>query len=179
MAALLLSAGLAGEDFWAPKVKLWPWLTLLVAAGVFQQSLGLKIDTAIAENRDYTERVVWISIASILQLGEFVLVGWVGKPPSALLAVYTVGWALFGVHCTFHSAFTGPNTEKLTGFAVRYRSRRWVEAIYSCLGWAAKIGVVATELEHLLYNQYTNVVGLVSLGVMLISLGLTAWFAHP
>ena len=97
-----------------------------------------------------------ILVASALQVGEFLIVSFAGDPPFTVFLSYVVGWSLFGVHCSLHAAVTAlvyeapQTTDGCTSYlTTRYANRDWVESIYSCLGWGAKITVFATEYIYL------------------------------
>ena len=80
--------------------------------------------------------------AWILQATEFYFAIDRGGP-TTLKITYIVFWSTFGVHCGLALyAFEKPNWP-------RYNSPVWVETMYSCLGWTAKIAVFAVEWAYL------------------------------
>lgn len=141
------------------------YLALLIIMSALQQYCGSIIDSSLQKAQDpdsvFTPNFLRVSLlitfASCLQVAEFVIVSYVGSPPFAVFISYVVGWSLFGVHCVIHASVTSQLA--LSGsaeigtvssfFLVRYGNRDWVEAVYSCLGWAAKIAVFSTEYVYL------------------------------
>lgn len=133
-------------------------VAVLIAAGVVQQLIGSIIDRRV-EDRPWA---LWWAAAAI-QAGEFALVGSSGPDPN-LLAAYIAGWSLFGVHCGLHILYSA---------SPPYGDREWVEAVYSCLGWAAKLAVVLTEVA-VLDGGDGGLVLAFALSVMALALALTA-----
>lgn len=129
------------------------WLVVLILLSSIQQSLGYLIDTNITSSGAR----LGIVLASLMQLAEFTIVAVIAGPPPGLMAVYVVWWSLFGVHCGLHASFvSAPGGKFVGGLSERYSKRAWVEAIYSCLGWAAKLAVVVTETSYL-WTGHTGV----------------------
>ena len=174
-AAVLLSAGLAGDQFWAPASELWHWLVPLVILSTVQQTWGYLIDRNIETKTQQLQTQLLIVAASVFQLAEFVIVQVAGKPPLPLMVVYTVGWSFFGFHCALHAAYRFSGSDGLAG--KRYNNRAWVEAIYSCLGWSAKLGVVITELQYLTGGKDGELLAGVGVGTIVASVAATAVFA--
>ena len=100
---------------------------------------------------------------------------------------YVIGWSLFGVHCILHASVTAQglldqNTamSSIDFIINRYNNRDWVESVYSCLGWAAKISVFITEYSYLQNDREGSThidnialgVGLSSLTVVFITFAL-------
>jgi len=137
----------------------------LAVAAMLQQLGGLKIDmlrhppslvqplspeTCSAggwrEKKGGWQLPVWFVFAAAAQAVEFYFVG-VGDAPVLLKVVYMIAWGAFGVHAGLRLlSLRGPvNTVRWP----RYSDPRWVESVYSCLGWAAKLVVFATEWAYL------------------------------
>ena len=141
------------------------YLAGLIIMSALQQYCGSIIDSALQKAQDpeimFTPNFLRVSLlitfASCLQVAEFVIVSYVGSPPFAVFISYVIGWSLFGVHCVIHASVTSQlalsdnaDIGRVSGFfLVRYGNRDWVEAVYSCLGWAAKIAVFSTEYVYL------------------------------
>jgi hypothetical protein len=127
-----------------------------IAAGACLQQLGGMLLDSQPANGLKQEIVTWVRLrgdsvyailvpflaAWVLQLTEFYFAVDRGGPV-VLKFSYILFWSFFGLHCglTLY-AFGRPNW-------IRYNNPRWVETVYSCLGWTAKIAVFAVEWAHL------------------------------
>ena len=153
------------------------YIVALVCMSALQQFLGSIIDSFLQRTvesinaQEATGSFLWvtllITLASCLQVGEFVIVSYAGSPPFEVFVSYVVGWSLFGVHCIIQAnvvsqlaldAASVSGTGRVRSsivqfFLTRYRDRNWVEAVYSCLGWAAKLAVFSTEYVYLKENR--------------------------
>lgn len=134
----------------------------LAAGAVFQQLLGLNLDPQGEDDPNKLlqpiERVVvsprmtaadwWWKIylqyiaACIVQLVEFYWVIDRGGP-LILKVTYIIAWSSFGIHAGLRLAAL-----RKVGWQ-RYANPQWVETVYSCLGWTAKIAVFSVEWAHL------------------------------
>lgn len=133
-------------------------IAALIAAGTTQQLIGSVID----RNVDQRPWKLWWAAAA-LQALEFAIIG-TTRPDPRLFAAYLVGWSLFGVHCGLHIALCDRPP---------YSNREWVEAVYSCLGWSAKLAVVLTEVAVLDGGDVDTVLATVLIA-MAIALAATA-----
>jgi len=89
---------------------------------------------------------LWFLFASATQIIEFYFVS-VGDAPAVLKVVYIIAWGSFGVHAGLRLwSLRGPRD---TTRWPRYSEPQWVEAVYSCLGWTAKIAVFTAEWAYL------------------------------
>ena len=151
------------------------YLALLIIMSLVQQYCGAVIDKFLQDvldgkkpNANFLFNSLLITFASFLQIGEFIIVSLIGNPPFAVFISYVVGWSFFGIHCVIHASVVeqitirnrdtgqqGTRTQSLiTEFFIRrYSNRNWVEAVYSCLGWAAKIAVFSTEYLYLKHDR--------------------------
>lgn len=140
------------------------FLIALILMSTFQQYLGSVIDRRLqfyqpptTESPNFFLIYILILFASALQIAEFLIVSFAGSPPFTLFLSYVIGWSLFGIHCGIHAAVlsqlsvrTNQNVPNNFSYLfLRYSNRDWVESIYSCLGWGAKITVFATEYVYL------------------------------
>jgi len=139
------------------------YLAGLIIMSALQQYCGSIIDRKLqnaqnGEPPNFLYVSLLITFASCLQVAEFVIVSYVGSPPFAVFVSYVIGWSLFGVHCVIHAnvisqlelASDQQNFGRVSRFFLnRYGDRNWVEAVYSCLGWAAKLAVFSTEYVYL------------------------------
>lgn len=155
-------------------------LAVIIVLGILQQLLGWIIDHVVDENVyvlhdfrfDSSAAALMVFIASIFQLAEIFVINDV-DPPQSLQTVYITGWSLFGFHCSLQLAHM--NSVSNTPLARRYRDRAFVEAVYSCLGWTAKLSVFATELSYLVYDQGWLAAAL-SGGISLAAIVATFWW---
>lgn len=109
----------------------WYWVVFVVVAGAGQQTVGYRIDSV----RNTVDMLDWVSysFAATLQIGEFIVV-WASDPAWRIASVYTAGWSSFGVHAGLVLFFYNDTTSK-------WSNVDWVEAVYSCLSWIAKLSV--------------------------------------
>lgn len=143
------------------------YLAGLIFMSALQQYCGSIIDSKLygaqnGEAPNFLYISLLITFASCLQVAEFIIVSYVGSPPFSVFLSYVIGWSLFGVHCVIHASVISQlelasdqqNFGPVSRFFLnRYGDRNWVESVYSCLGWAAKIAVFSTEYVYLKSNK--------------------------
>lgn len=77
------------------------------------------------------------------------MVVWDGGPPLGVGLPYTVMWSLFGVHAGFRlMAQLDRFPSALAGVKEAYLDVDWVEAMYACLSWTAKLYVFWTSFAY-------------------------------
>ena len=133
----------------------------LAAAAVLQQLLGTALDPQDGQDPARLRQPVWprtvdgnvragdwwysyylpFVAACILQGTEFYYVIDRGGP-TTLKLTYIIAWSSFGIHAWLRLQALRWSR----GGA--YQNARWVEAVYSCLGWVAKVAVFAVEWAH-------------------------------
>lgn len=145
----------------------------VAAAAVLQQMGGMLLDyqppnglkqevlTRVRGNGLYAIVVPFLG-AWVLQLTEFYFAIDRGGP-AVLKVSYIFFWSLFGVHCGL--ALYGYGRR---GWS-RYNDPVWVETMYSCLGWAAKVAVFAVEWAYLSGVQTSMLSMFIVMHVFLVS----------
>lgn len=117
----------------------------LVPPNGIRQPLG----PVLTEGAPSWSALVTFLAAAFGQMTEFgFVVAATVDAPVGLPIAYILGWGSFGVHSAFRQlVLRGAITQH--AIKVRYDDLDWVEAIYSALGWIAKLGVLGPEWLYL------------------------------